>query len=391
MEEKTMDFALTPELEMIRKTALDFANNEMLPYEKENEENDGLPEETIRKIYAKAQEAGFIAVSMPEEVGGGGFGTLAEVLTIEAITSVVSGAMYWLLPNPSAILLACNEDQKKRYLTPAINCEKHECFALTEPEAGSDAGNIKTTAVKKGDKWILNGTKRFISHANTADFAIVFAISDSETRAATCFLVDRGTPGYSIGQTHQTMGYRGYHQAELVFEDCEVPEANILGEVHKGWDLSNRWLRAGRLLTAAESLGQSARAIKLAREYAVQRVQFGQPVGDFQAIQFMLAECAADLYAARWMTYKTAWEEEHSKDNKAMNEMISMCKYFATEAHGRIVDKCLQIHGGMGYMKESPIEMLYRDARIERIWEGTSQIQLRIIGGGLRKRGVLHF
>lgn len=386
-----MNFALTPELEMIRKTALDFATNEMLPYEKENEENDGLPEETIKQLYAKARDAGFIAVSMPEEVGGGGFGTLAEVLTIEAITSVVSGAMYWMLPNPSAILLACNDEQKERYLMPAINCEKHECFALTEPEAGSDAGNIKTTAVKKGDKWVLNGTKRFISHADTADFAIVFAISDPEAGAATAFLVDKGTPGYSIGQTHETMGYRGYHQAELVFEDCEVPDANILGEVHKGWQLSNKWLRAGRLLTAAESLGQSARCIKLAREHAIQRVQFGQPVGDFQAIQFMLAECATELYAARWMTYKTAWEEENSKDDKALNEMISMVKYYATEAHGRIVDKCLQIHGGMGYMKESPIEMLYRDARIERIWEGTSQIQLRIIGNGLRKRGTIHF
>lgn len=386
-----MDFALNDELKMIQQTALDFATNEMLPYEKENEENDGLPEETIKQIYKKAQEAGFVAIGMPEEVGGGGYGTLAEVLTIEAITSVVSGAMYWILPNPSAILLACNEEQRARYLTPAINCEKHECFALTEPEAGSDAGNIKTSAVKKGDKWILNGTKRFISHADTADFAIVFAISDPETRAATAFLVDKGTPGFSVGQTHKTMGYRGYQQAELVFEDCEVPDANVLGEVHKGWQLSNKWLRAGRLLTAAESLGQAARAIKLARDYSIQRVQFGQPVGDFQAVQFMLAECAAELYAARWMTYKTAWEEEHSTDDRALNEMISMCKYYATEAHGRIVDKCLQIHGGYGYTKDSTIEMLYRDARIERIWEGTSQIQLRIIGNGLRKRGILHF
>ncbi len=386
-----MHFALTDEQKMIQKTALDFATNELLPYEQQNEDDNGLPAEIVHKIYEKADEAGFIAIGMPEEVGGGGFGTLAEVLATEAITSVVSGAMFWMLPNPSAILLACNEEQRKKYLEPAIACEKHECFALTEPDAGSDAGSIKTTAVKKGDKWVINGTKRFISHADTADFAIVFAISDPETRAATAFLVDRGTPGYTIGQSQRTMGYSGYQQAELVFEDCEVSDAQILGEVHKGWDLSNRWLRAARLLTAAESLGQAARCIRLARDYAIQRVQFGQPIGDFQAIQFMLAECATELYAARWMTYKTAWDEEHDTDARAMNEKISMCKYFATEAHGRIADKCLQIHGGTGYTKEVPIEMLYRDARIARIWDGTSEIQLRIIGNGLRKRGVLHF
>ena len=386
-----MEFALNDELKMLQQTARQFAEKELLPYEKQCEEEDGLPEEIIKQIEKKALEAGLVGLEMPEEVGGGGYGALAHIIMWEALTSTVSGAMASMVPQPSGILMNCNEEQRERFLYPVMNCEKHECFALTEPEAGSDAGNIKTTAVKQGDKWILNGTKRFISHADTADFAIVFAVTDAETRASTCFLVEKGTPGFRVGQTHETMGFRGYRQAELVMEDCEVPDANILGAVDKGWEVSNTWLGAGRLLMAASAMGYSARAIKLAREYAINRVQFGKPVGDFQAIQFMLAECASELYAARWMTYKTAWDIDNTTDGRANNEKISMCKWFATEAEARIVDKCLQIHGGMGYMKESPIEMLYRDARIERIWEGTSQIQLRIIGNGLRKRGTIHW
>lgn len=386
-----MDFRLSDELQMIQQTALEFAEKELLPYEEQCEANDGLPEDVIKEIQRKAMDAGLNALNIPEEYGGAGYGTLADVIVSEAVTSVVSGAMQALIPSPSSILLACNEEQKQRYLIPTVNLEKHECFALTEPDAGSDSGNLKTTAVKKGDRWVINGTKRFISHGDTADYAIVFAITDPSTRAVTCFLVDKGTPGFSVGQIHKTMGYSGYRQAELVFEDCEVPEENILGGLHKGWDMSNEWLRNGRILTAARCLGPAKRAISLAREYSIQRVQFGQPVGDFQAIQFMLAECASELYAARWATYKTAWEEERSTDGRAINEMAAYVKYFSAEMLGRVADKCLQVHGGMGYMKESPIERIYRDARIERIWEGTSQIQLRIIGNGIRKRGVLHF
>lgn len=270
-----------------------------MPYEEDCELNDGLPEEVINSIQKKAMDAGLNALNIPEEYGGAGYGTLADVIVSEAVTSVVSGAMQALIPSPSSILLACNEEQKERYLIPTVKLEKHECFALTEPDAGSDSGNLKTTAVKKGDKWVLNGTKRFISHGDTADYAIVFAITDPDTRAVTCFLVDKGTPGFRVGQIHKTMGYSGYCQAELLFEDCEVPEENILGGLHQGWAMSSEWLRNGRILTAARCLGPAKRAIGLAREYSIQRVQFGQPVGDFQAIQFMLAECASELYAAR--------------------------------------------------------------------------------------------
>lgn len=387
-----MEFSLDDELKMIQKTSLEFAEKELKPYEVQMEENDGLPHEIKAEIRKKALDAGLVCLTMPEEFGGGGYGTLAYTLYCEAVDSVTTGPMFACIPQSTDILRACNEEQAQRYLVPSCNAEKIEAFALTEPEAGSDSGNIKTTGVKKGDKWVLNGTKRFISHGDDCDFAIVFAITDPEKRAATAFLVDAGTPGFTVGQIHETMGYRGYSQAELVFEDCEVPEENVLGGVHMGWEQSGKWLRGGRILTSAQCLGEAARAIKLAREHAITRVQFGQPVGDFQAIQFMLAECAAELYAARWMTYKVAWDEENDMvDGRVLNEECAMVKYFGTEMLGHVVDKCLQIHGGMGYMKESPIEWIYRNARIERIWEGTSQIQLRIIGNGLRKRGQLHW
>jgi len=387
-----MVMELSEEQKVIRQTALEFAEKELAPYEDDMEANDGLPKDVERKICQKAKEVGLTSMAMPEEYGGAGFDTIAQVIVMEAMATKVSAPLVALIPQPSSILLGCNEEQVQRYLIPSINLEKEECFALTEPEAGSDASSIKTHAEKKGDKWVLNGTKRFISHGDTADFAIVIAITDPETRSATSFLVDKGTPGFRVGQIHDTMGYRGYRQAELIFEDCEVPEENVLGEVNKGWEMTaKKWLRNGRIITASMSLGMAARAIKLTRDYATQRVQFGQPIADFQAIQFMLAECATELYAARWMTYKAAYDEVYTDDGRAINEKAAMCKYFASEMLGHVVDKCLQIHGGMGYMKESTIEHIYRDARIERIWEGTSQIQLRIIGNGLRKRGILHF
>jgi acyl-CoA dehydrogenase len=327
---------------------------------------------------------------MPIEVGGSGVGTLGGALLEEQFTRA-SGAMAAVIPQPSNILLACNEEQKGRYLLPAVRGEKTDCFALTEVEAGSDAGNIKTSAIKQGSKWILNGTKRFISHGDIADFAVLFAVSDPNGPKATAFLIDKGTPGFSVGQMHKTMGYMGYRQAELLLDNCEVPEENVLGQVDKGFDLTRRWLTNGRILNAARCLGPAERAITLAREYANQRVQFGQPIGEFEGIQFMMADCATQLFAARWMTYKIAWDADQQISPRDLNEKAAMVKLFAAEMLGFVADTCLQVHGGTGYMRDSSNERIYRDARIERIWEGTSEVQKWTIGKALMKRGTIHF
>lgn len=384
-----MDFGLSNELLMAKKMARDFTENELMPYEEIAEENDGVPDDIRYMIREKAKNAGLFALSIPEEYGGGGVGTLGHVLIIEELAKS-TGGLANLIPQPSRILLACNDEQKKKFLIPAVKGEKQECFALTEPDAGSDASAIKTKAEKMNGSWVINGTKCFISRGDIADFAIVFAVTEAGPKA-TCFLVEKGTPGFSIGQQHKTMGHRGYRQAELVFEDCRVPEENILGNLHEGFTLSRNWLRSGRILSAARCLGQAERAVLLAREYAMKRVQFGQPVANFQAIQFMLAECATELFMTRWATYKVAWDDDQGKDGREINEKAAMIKYYASEMAGRVVDRCLQIHGGAGYMKDSPIERIYRNVRIERIWEGTTEVQKHIIGRGLIKRGEIHF
>lgn len=384
-----MDFGLSDELLMAKKMARDFTENELIPYEEIAEENDGVPDDIRYMIREKAKNAGLFALSIPEEYGGGGVGTLGHVLIIEELAKS-TGGLANLIPQPSRILLACNDEQKKKFLIPAVKGEKQECFALTEPDAGSDASAIKTKAEKMNGSWVINGTKCFISRGDIADFAIVFAVTEAGPKA-TCFLVEKGMPGFSIGQQHKTMGHRGYRQAELVFEDCRVPEENILGNLHEGFTLSRNWLRSGRILSAARCLGQAERAILLAREYAMKRVQFGQPVANFQAIQFMLAECATELFMTRWATYKVAWDDDQGKDGREINEKAAMIKYYASEMAGRVVDRCLQIHGGAGYMKDSPIERIYRNVRIERIWEGTTEVQKHIIGRGLIKRGEIHF
>lgn len=387
-----MDFHIPDELAQFKQVVAKFVDTELLPYEDVVEENDGLPDDVADRLRRKAVDIGLNALEMPAELGGAGLGTFGHVLVTEELSRALPGLSSSVVPSPSNILLACNDEQRERFLYPCIRGEKEDCFALTEPEAGSDAASIKTRAVLRNDVWRINGQKRFISHGDSADFAIVFAVThpDRDRDRITAFLVEKGTRGFSVGQIHKTMGQRGYRQAELVFDDCDVPVDNLLGEPGKGFELARDWLRNGRILTAARCLGPMRRLIDEGTDYAKKRVQFGRPIADFQAIQFMLADCATELYAARMMTYNAAWEDDQGVDAKVVSAKAAMVKVFATEAYGRIADRVLQVFGGTGYMNEMYVERAYRNARIERIWEGTSEIQRGIIAKALFKRNLVN-
>ncbi len=384
-----MKYDLPPELEELRALVRRFVDTELLPWEDHVERYDGLPDDVERTLRAKAVELGLNAVGMPREVGGGGLSTLGQAIVEEELSRAGSG-LAEVAPNPSNILLACNPEQRERFLLPCVRGERQDCFALTEPNAGSDAAGMEAHASRIDGGWVVNGNKRFISHGDTADFAIFFAVTDpgAERDRVTAFLIEKGTPGFSVGQIHETMGHRGYRQAELVCADCRVPDQNVLGDVGKGFDLARDWLREGRIMTAARCIGPAGRALELAREYALDRRQFNRPIADFQAIQFMLADCAVDLFASRTMTYEAARLVDRGASVREVNAAAAMVKVFASEALGRIADRAVQILGGMGYMQETVVERIYRNARIERIWEGTSEIQRSIIARALLRHGI---
>jgi len=273
-------------------------------------------------------------------------------------------------------------DQREKYLLPAVSGEKVDALAMTEPGAGSDVRSMSCSAVADGDDWIINGTKHFISHADLADFVIVFVATGEEQTARgpkkkiSCFLVDRGTPGFEIRAGYNSVSHRGYHNCILNFDSCRVPKEQMLGEPHQGFALANTWLEATRLTVASMSVGRARRAMDLALNYAVERKQFGQAIGKFQGISFKLADMVTEIDAADWLTLAAAWRVDAGKP---ANREIASAKLYATEMLSRVTDEALQIFGGMGLMSDLPLERLWRDARVERIWDGTSEIQRHII------------
>lgn len=330
----------------------------------------------------KAKAAGFWGINTPEEYGGANLGpVMTALLQMELGRTFVPFSFGGSADN---ILYDCNEEQKQKYLIPVINGERRSCFALTEPGAGSDAANIKMTAVKDGDHWVLNGEKVFITNGNEADFAMVFAVTDKEKGAnggVTCFLVDRDMGWRS--EYIQTMGEWG--PASLVFEDVRVPEANILGEPGKGFSLGMKWIGQGRWLIPARAVGASERLLQMAMDYAKTRVTFGKPIAERQAIQWMIADSNVEIEATRWLVLHAAWLSETGKDNR---HYASIAKLYGSNMANRVVDRVLQIHGGMGYTKELPIERWYREMRLWRIFEGTDEIQRYIISRNLLRGHV---
>ena len=377
-----MDFGLSEEQEMIVRTVRGFVERELYPLEAEVERTGSVTREVGREIQRKVQRLGFYAPNMPAELGGGGLDRVTFTLLERELGRAAMGLGVWW-GRPSEILLECQGEQRERYLMPSIRGEKMDALAMSEPDAGSDVRGMTCTARRQGDDWVVNGTKHFISHADIADFLIVFvATGEEQTRHGkkkriTCFLIDRDTPGMEIRPGYRSVSHRGYHNCILAFENCRLPSAQILGDEGSGFDAANTWLRGTRLTVAATCVGRARRALELALKHAAERKQFGQQIAKFQGVSFQLADAQTEIDAADHLMLAAAWALENNREDA--NRLISEAKLFASEMLARVTDRAIQIFGGMGLMDELPLERLWRDARVERIWDGTSEIQRHII------------
>ena len=381
-----MDFKVSEEQEMIITTTKAFVEKELYPHEELIEKTGTLPSELIKEIQKKAITAGLYAANIPEEFGGGGLDTLSWLL-FEKELGRANYALHWTcVARPSNILCAGTPEQRKKYLEPCIRGDTWDCLAMTEPEAGSDLRGMKASAQKDGDDWILNGTKHFISHADIADFSIVFMATGEETtprgpkKLITAFFVDKGTPGFEIRGGYKNVSHRGYTNSILEFNNCRLPNENILGEIHGGFEVANNWLGATRLQVAATCIGRAERAFEHSINWSANRKQFGQSIGKFQGISFKLADMAVEIKASNLMVLEAGWKYDQ---NTVTDADMAMAKLKATEVLAMVADESIQIHGGMGLMEELPLERIWRDARLERIWEGTSEIQRHIISRSL--------
>jgi len=380
-----MDFGLTPDQVMIADTVRSFVEREIYPHEELVERTGAVPHELGEAIKRKVIDLGFYACNFPAEVGGAGLSHL-EVTLVERELGRGSMALTHFFGRPQNILMACTGDQRERYLLPAVRGERMDALAMTEPNAGSDVRGMRCSAVRDGSDWVLNGTKHFISGAEHADFFIVFAATGEDAtpqgpkKRITCFLVDRGHPGFEVRDGYRSVSHRGYLNQILYFDNCRLPADQVLGEVDGGFAVMNTWLYATRLTVAAFCVGRARRCFDLALDYAATRQQFGQPIGKFQGVGFQIADMITEIDAAEWLTLAAAWRLDQGLP--AAREIAS-AKLYASEMLARVTDASLQIFGGMGLMDDFPIERFWRDARVERIWDGTSEIQRHIIARDL--------
>ncbi len=380
-----MEFALSTEQQLLAKSVRAFVEKELYPHEEEVERNDEVPPELGREIRDKAIAQGFYAANMPQQLGGGGLDN-TSLAVMERELGRPSYALQAFVGRPSNILQACTGDQVESYLGPSVRGERMDCLALTEPGAGSDLRAMTTQAVADGDDYVINGAKHFISHADLADFVILFAVTgvDDSPRGPdkriTCLLVDKDTPGFETRRGPGCLSHRGYHQCELIFSDCRVSKGQVLGEEGKGLELADVWLAASRLTVAIMCVGRARRALEMAVEWAATRKQFGRTIGRFQGTSFKLTDMATEIAAAELLALNAAWKLDQGTMTSAD---AAMAKLFATETLARVTDHSLQIFGGMGLMEELPLERFWRDARVERIWDGTSEIQRHIISRAL--------
>lgn len=380
-----MQFGLNDEQEMIVSTVRAFVENEIYPHEAEVERSGTVPLELGEEIRQKVIDLGFYACNFPEEVGGAGLSHLDFTL-VERELGRGSMALTHFFGRPQNILMACTGDQRDRYLLPAVRGERMDALAMTEPDAGSDIRGMKCTAQREGGDWVVNGSKHFISGAEHADFFIVFVATGVDDtphgpkKRITCFLVDRDTPGFQVQPGYNSVSHRGYKNYVLYFDNCRLPDTQVLGAVDGGFDVMNTWLYATRLTVAAFCVGRARRCFDMALSYATQRRQFGQPIARFQGVGFQVADMITEIDAADWLTLAAAWRLDQGLP---ANREIASAKLYASEMLARVTDATLQIHGGMGLMDDFPIERFWRDARVERIWDGTSEIQRHIISRDL--------
>jgi butyryl-CoA dehydrogenase len=375
-----MDFALTKEQEMVRKMVRDFAEAELRPIAAEIDKTCEYPKETVKKM----GKLGLMGMTVPKEFGGGGLDSVSYAIGVEEISRVCASHGVIMSVNNS---LACfpietfgTEEQKKEYLTPLANGQKLGAFGLTEPSAGTDAASQQTVAKKTDDGYIINGSKIFITNGAVADTIVIFAMTDKAkgTRGISAFIVDTKNPGFTIGTVEDKMGIRGSVQAELVFEDMLLPQENLLGDEGKGFKIAMLTLDGGRIGIASQALGIAQAALDESLKYAKEREQFKKPIGKFQAIQWMIADMATEIQAARFLVYKAAFTKDTEKRYSAE---AAMAKLYASDTAVKATRNAIQIHGGYGFIKDYPLERLYRDAKITEIYEGTSEVQRMVIAG----------
>lgn len=383
-----MDFKFAEEHEMLRSMVRQFVNEEVKPLAAVHDRTG----EITPRLKERAKELGLYGVAFPEEYGGAGLGEIGYCLVMEELSHGCNSFAGFIGGHQGlgamGIYLGGSEEQKKRWLPDMCAGNLIGCFALSEPNAGSDAQNLQCTAEKKGDRWILNGQKVWITNADTADIAVTFAVNDKSLRAfggITAFAVElKKTKGVRIGKIDEKMGLNAMHSPEIFFEDAEVPDTNVLGQVGAGFKIAMQVLDVGRVSLGAACVGGAKEMLDLSIQYAKQRITFGKPIIEHQAIQFMLADMASKIYMMESIVYRTAW----MMDNKMRaSREAAITKWICTEYGNQIIDMAIQIHGGMGFMKEMPFERFYRDSRVNKIFEGTNEIQRIIISRDLEKKG----
>ncbi|MCM3168682.1 acyl-CoA dehydrogenase family protein [Peribacillus frigoritolerans] len=374
-----MTITLTKEMQQMKEMIRNFVEREVEPFAIQIEEEDAIPGHLVEK----AKDLGLFGISIPEQYGGIGLNAVGKATVLEQLGRTHNGFVSLISAHTgigsTGLVKLASEHLKNKYLPEMAAGTKIGAFALSEPGAGSDATNLATSAEKKGDYWVMNGTKHFITNGPIADVYTVFALTDKEKGAKggiTAFLVERDFPGLTVGKKDKKMGLRGSYTSQVIFEDCIIPEENVIGEVGMGYISALKILAEGRVGLAARAVGSSGKLIELSAKYAKERIQFGKPIADNQAIQWMLADMATETEAARALTMMAAQKIDEGK--KVIKE-ASMAKLFASDVFNRVADKAVQIHGGMGYMAEYPVERFYRDARITKIYEGTNEIQRLII------------
>ena len=382
-----MNFDFSPREKELARLGRDFSDQVLVPLEEITDQNGELPMERRAALRQQVRDWGLAGINQSREHGGLGL-TMVEQTAIEEQLGRVTNGLWSSVWRPPVSLRFGTPDQIRDYLVPSCHGERRGCFAITEPEAGSDPRRVRTTARLRDGTWYLTGEKWFVTSYNASDFIIVHAHVDDDPDKPTLFLVDKPVPNMVHLRSPHFMHNFAFDHAELRFDDTPVPADRMLGEIGQGLELTKDWFVEARLQIASHAVGAATRAAEIANDHAATRHQFSRPIREFQGVEFMLADMAVELFACKSMLYRVAWEIDTGADRKIIHAHASALKLYCSEAAGRVIDKALQILGGRGYMRENPVERLYRDIRVDRIWEGTSEIQRVVVGQQIHKRGM---